>query len=51
MLLELIAFVVPLLLSPFLYAALPFGRNSPVAALVMNADRWDAGALSLKHER
>ncbi len=39
----LAAFVVALLLSPFLYAALPFGLNGRVAAMVMNTDRWDAG--------
>ena len=44
----LAAFVVALLLSPFLYAALPFGLNGRVAALVMNTDRWDAGEALMK---
>jgi len=39
----LAAFVVALLLSPFLYAALPFGLDGQVAAFIMKADRWDAG--------
>jgi len=45
----LAAFVAALLLSPFLYAALPFGLNGRVAALVMNTDRWNAavGAWNL----
>lgn len=41
-------FIVALLLSPFLYAALPFGLNGRVAALVMNTDRWDAGEALMK---
>ncbi|KND61500.1 hypothetical protein BVER_04434 [Candidatus Burkholderia verschuerenii] len=44
----LAVFVVALLLSPFLYAALPFGLNGHVAALVMNTDRWDAGQALMK---
>jgi len=42
------AFVMALLSSPFLYAALPFGLNGRVAALVMNTDRWDAGEALMR---
>ncbi|AGI10513.1 hypothetical protein H8Z72_24325 (plasmid) [Xanthomonas citri pv. citri] len=44
----LAVFLMTLLLSPFLYAALPFGLNGRVAALVMNTDRWDAGEALMK---
>ena len=37
------ALVVGLLVSPFVAGVLPFGLNTRVAALVMQADRWDAG--------
>ena len=44
----LAAFVVALLLSPFLYAALPFGLSGRIAALVMNTDRWNAGEALMR---
>jgi hypothetical protein len=44
----LAAFVVALLVSPCLYALLPFGLNSRVAALVMNTDRWNAGQALMR---
>ena len=37
------ALVVGLLASPFVAGVLPFGGDSAVAALIMKADRWDAG--------
>jgi hypothetical protein len=37
------ALVVGLLVSPFVAGALPFGGDSAVAALIMKADRWNAG--------
>lgn len=39
----LAAFAVGLLVSPFVAGALPFGLDGRVAALIMKADRWDAG--------
>jgi hypothetical protein len=41
-------FVFALLVSPFLYGALPFGLNGRVAALVMNTDRWNAGEALMR---
>lgn len=38
------AFAVGLVLSPLVASVLPFGLNTRVAALVMRADRWTAGA-------
>jgi len=37
------ALVVGLLVSPFVAGALPFGGDSAVAAVIMNANRWNAG--------
>jgi hypothetical protein len=37
------ALVVGLLVSPFVAGVLPFGGDSAVAAVIMNADRWNAG--------
>ena len=37
------ALVVGLLASPFVAGVLPFGGDSVVAALIMKADRWNAG--------
>jgi hypothetical protein len=37
------ALVVGLLVSPFVAGVLPFGGDSAVAALIMKADRWNAG--------
>ena len=37
------ALVVGLLASPFVAGVLPFGGDSAVAALIMKADRWNAG--------
>ncbi|WP_234732014.1 DUF6118 family protein [Acidocella facilis] len=39
----LAAFLVGLLVSPFVAGALPFGLDGRIAALIMKADRWDAG--------
>ena len=36
-------FVIGLLMSPFLARLLPFGLDASVAAIVMNADEWNAG--------
>jgi hypothetical protein len=37
------ALVVGLLVSPFVAGMLPFGGDSAVAAVIMKADRWNAG--------
>ena len=37
------ALVVGLLVSPFVAGVLPFGGDSAVAAIIMKADRWNAG--------
>jgi len=37
------ALIAGLLVSPFVAAVLPFGGDSFVAALIMKADRWNAG--------
>lgn len=37
------ALLIGILLSPFLARLLPFGLDEHVAALVLHADRWDAG--------
>jgi hypothetical protein len=37
------ALVVGLLVSPFVAGVLPFGGDSAVAAVIMKADRWNAG--------
>ena len=37
------ALVVGLLVSPFVAGALPFGGDSAVAAVIMKANRWNAG--------
>ena len=37
------ALVVGLLVSPFVAEVLPFGGDSAVAAVIMKADRWNAG--------
>src|ERR1035437_4792781 len=37
------ALVVGLLVSPFAAGVLPFGGDSAVAAVIMKADRWNAG--------
>jgi ElaB/YqjD/DUF883 family membrane-anchored ribosome-binding protein len=39
-----IALVVGLILSPFLARLLPFGLEGRMAATIMRADRWNAGA-------
>ena len=39
-----------LLLAPLLASVLPFGLNSRVAALVMKANRWNAGMVLMKAE-
>jgi hypothetical protein len=48
----LAAFVVALLLglfgSPYLARELPFGWSDSVAAIVMGADRWDAGIALMR---
>jgi hypothetical protein len=38
------AVIVGLVMSPIFASVLPFGLNQRVAAAVMRADRWDAGA-------
>ena len=38
------ALLIGILLSPFLARLLPFGLDEHVAAVVLHADRWDAGA-------
>jgi hypothetical protein len=38
-----IALAVGLLVSPFVAGVLPFGGDSAVAAVIMKADRWNAG--------
>jgi hypothetical protein len=43
-----IALVVGVILSPFMASVLPFALNTPVAALVMTNDRWDAGWALLR---
>jgi hypothetical protein len=43
-----VALAVGLLLSPFIAAGLPFGLNGRVAAVVMWADRWTAGAKLMR---
>lgn len=42
------AFVLGLLISPMFARVLPFGWDGQVAAFIMNADRWDAGAALMK---
>ena len=42
------ALVIGLLLSPILARLLPFGLDGRVAALVMGADRWQAGLALMK---
>jgi len=37
------ALVIGLLVSPFVAGVLPFGGDSAVAAVIMQADRWNAG--------
>ena len=37
------ALIVGFLVSPFVAGVLPFGGDSAVAALIMRADRWNAG--------
>jgi len=39
----LATFVAGMLLSPFFASVLPFGLDGQVAALIMKANRWDAG--------
>ncbi len=39
-----VAVIVGLVMSPVFASVLPFGLNQQVAAAVMRADRWDAGA-------
>jgi ElaB/YqjD/DUF883 family membrane-anchored ribosome-binding protein len=39
-----IALVLGLILSPFLGQLLPFGLGGRIAAMIMGADRWNAGA-------
>ena len=43
-----IAFASALLLAPVLAAALPFGLDGQVAALVMRDDRWHAGSALMQ---
>ena len=43
-----VALAVGLILSPFIAAGLPYGLNGRVAALVMWADRWAAGAALMQ---
>ena len=43
-----IALAVGLLVSPFVAGVLPFGLNTRVAALVMQGDRWNAGAALMQ---
>jgi len=42
------ALAVGLLLSPFAARLLPFGLNAAVAATIMHADRWNAGAALMQ---
>jgi hypothetical protein len=42
------ALVVGLLVSPFVAGVLPFGGDSAVAALIMKADRWNAGIVLMQ---
>lgn len=42
------AFFLGLLISPMFARALPFGWDGHVAAFIMNADRWDAGAALMQ---
>ena len=42
------ALVVGLLVSPFVAEVLPFGGDSAVAAVIMNADRWNAGVALMQ---
>lgn len=44
----IVALVAGLLLSPWMAGMLPLGPKSRVAALVMRADRWDAGAALMQ---
>ncbi len=43
-----IAFAVGLVFSPLVASLLPLGLNTRVAALVMRADRWEAGAALMQ---
>ena len=42
------ALVIGLLVSPFVAGMLPFGGDSAVAALIMKADRWNAGVALMQ---
>jgi hypothetical protein len=42
------AFVVGLLISPIFARVLPFGWDGQIAAFIMNADRWNAGAALMQ---
>ena len=42
------ALVAGLLVSPFVAGVLPFGGDSAVAALIMKADRWNAGVALMQ---
>jgi Family of unknown function (DUF6118) len=42
------ALLAGLLVSPFLARLLPFGFDGRVAAFIMNADRWNAGAALMQ---
>ena len=42
------ALAVGLLISPFLARLLPFGFDGRVAAFIMQADRWNAGAALMQ---
>jgi hypothetical protein len=45
------AFILGLLISPMFARVLPFGWDGHVAAFIMNADRWGAGAALMQTHR
>ena len=44
----IVALLVGLIASPYLASALPFGWSDSVAAIVMDADEWNAGAALMQ---
>lgn len=43
-----LALVLGFIAFPFVMRAMPFGLNSAVAAVIMNASRWDAGVALMR---
>jgi hypothetical protein len=43
-----VALIVGLIISPVLARTLPFGLDGEVAAFIMQADRWNAGATLMQ---